>query len=272
MCTRKFREKTVKCGKRIKKFESWQVSQLNGGLLSWFFSVVSWRIRYQVLWLIHNAHNLDFSPQTRTLYSQLHWCPIRLVLFWVITHHFGFFTSDDGRDILPRNVGKKLPYSLRNNSGGRSTHQLRGGPEITRGNRLIFHAVLATNLAITLSWEELFYPCWRHPVSYFITHRIITVSTSRSSLKQWPLIQCLSAGTRRKYFGDILPWHITICVGAVFTRLYATKTLLRPLCRMQVYCLEIFHNITFPDTSNLWIWYTTIRLWWTYPTTEAAFS
>ena len=148
----------------------------------------------------------------------MHWYPIRLVVFWVITQNFGFFNLDYGKDRLSRNVRKKLPYSLRNNSEGRSTHQLRGEPKITCGIRLIFHAVLATNLAISLSWEKIFYPCWRHPVSYVITHRIITVFTSRSSLKQCPLIHCLSVGNRRKYFGDILPWHITICVVAVFTR------------------------------------------------------
>jgi hypothetical protein len=182
------------------------------------------------------------------------------VLFWIITQPFGFLTLHDGRNRLPRNVGKNLPYSLLNNSEGRSAHLFRGGPEILHGIRLIFHAVLATDWAITLSWDELFYRCWRHPVSYVITHRIIIVSTSLSSLKQWPPIHCLSAGNGRKSFGYILPWHITICVCAVFTRLYATRTHFEAFCRMQVYCLEMLHNIPFPDTPNLWIWYTTIRV------------
>jgi len=49
------------------------------------------------------------------------------VVFWVITQHFGFLILDDGRDGLPRNIGKILIHSLSNDSEGRSTHILRDG-------------------------------------------------------------------------------------------------------------------------------------------------
>jgi hypothetical protein len=39
----------------------------------------------------------------------------------------GFLTPEDGTDRLSRNIGKKLPYRLRNNPGEHSSHLLQGG-------------------------------------------------------------------------------------------------------------------------------------------------
>ena len=105
-----------------------------------------------------------------------------------------------------------------------------------------------------------YYPSYHNCFNLQIIFKTVTANTLHQRWKQTKIF--------RRYIS--LTYH-NLCRCRIY-EIIGNENSFDAVCRMQDCCLEIFHNITFPDIPNLWIWYTTIRVWWTYPTIEAAFS
>jgi hypothetical protein len=171
--------------------------------------------------------------------------------------YFGLLTREDGKYMLPRNVGKKLPYSLHNNliyfvaeTWNHAWYPINfpRSPSHILGNYLILGRRFLSLL--TASSVLCYYTSYRNCLHRPIIFKTVTANTLPQRLKQTKIF--------RRYI-SLTYYSLCRC---------STYEIMCHVSRMQDYFLQIFHKILLLESPNIWAWYTTIRVYWPYPTSS----